>query len=97
MTYRLGLISQDDADAFDILPKIRKTEETVGYSDTDRPKGSETVTAEPTSTAPDLDSTRSQGSRNGFTGSFGVGSGLGGVVHSAAFTAASSAWNCWFL
>jgi hypothetical protein len=71
-TYRLGLISQDDADAFAILPKIRKTEETVGYSDTDRPKGSETVTAKPTSTAPDLDSTRSQGLRNGLTGSFGV-------------------------
>ena len=28
---------------------------------------------------------------------FGVGGGLGGVVHSAAFTVASSAWNCWFL
>ena len=35
-----------------------ETEETVRYSDTDRPKGSETVTAEPHSTAPDLDSTR---------------------------------------
>jgi hypothetical protein len=30
----------------------------VRYSDTDKPKGSETVTAEPNSTAPDLDSTR---------------------------------------
>ena len=28
---------------------------------------------------------------------FGVGGGLGGVVHSAAFTAANSVWNCWFL
>jgi uncharacterized protein YegP (UPF0339 family) len=35
-----------------------ETEETVRYSDTDKPKGSETVTAEPNSTAPDLDSTR---------------------------------------
>ena len=35
-----------------------ETEETVRYSDTDQPKGSETVTAEPNSTAPDLDSTR---------------------------------------
>jgi len=35
-----------------------ETEETVSYSDTDKPKGSETVMAEPNSTAPDLDSTR---------------------------------------
>ena len=35
-----------------------ETEKTVRYSDTDKPKGSETVMAEPNSTAPDLDSTR---------------------------------------
>jgi hypothetical protein len=35
-----------------------ETEKMVRYSDTDKPKGSETVTAEPNSTAPDLDSTR---------------------------------------
>jgi hypothetical protein len=34
-----------------------ETDETVRYSDTDKPKGSETVTAEPNSSAPDLDST----------------------------------------
>jgi hypothetical protein len=35
-----------------------ETDDMVRYSDTDTPKGSETVTAEPTSTAPDLDSTK---------------------------------------
>ena len=36
-----------------------ETEDMVRYSDTDIPKGLETVTAEPNSTAPDLDSTKS--------------------------------------
>jgi hypothetical protein len=60
MQERCALVRKPDARKSHIRFDERdlETEETVRYSDTDMPKGSETVTAEPNSTAPDLDSTR---------------------------------------